>query len=257
MDRTVWARLEFDGTGFVGWQLQPGARTVQGEVEAVLARLCGRPVRVHAAGRTDAGVHALGMAISATVPERWTPETLHRALNALLPPDCWVAAVREVRPGFHARRCALARVYRYRVGTDPAAASPFRRRWEWALGQPLPMDTLRQCAAVLAGRHDFRAFAAHAGGRRNCRCEIRRAEWIARRGNRGADFVVAADRFLHRMVRVLVGTMVEAALGRRPVEDLERLLASTPGMRASPPAPPQGLCFLRAEYPAYWFRLGD
>ena len=257
MDRTVCARLHYDGTHFVGWQLQADGRTVQGEFEAVLERLCGGRVRAHAAGRTDAGVHALGMAVSATVPARWTPEALRRALNALLPPDCWVADVREAQPGFHARKSATGRAYCYRIGTDAEAASPFRRPYEWALGRDLPADALQRGAASLVGPHDFRALAVHTGGKENCRCTIRRARWVRRDGESGWEFEVAADRFLHHMVRMLVGTMVEMALGRRPETDLDRLLTQAEGVRASPPAPACGLYFVAAEYPDRWFRLGD
>lgn len=255
MDRTVCARLQFDGTRFVGWQLQPKGRTVQGEIEAVLARLCGRRIRVHAAGRTDAGVHALGMTVSAAVPARWTPVALQRALNALLPPDCWVAEVRAVRAGFHARKSATGRTYRYRIGCDAAARSPFRRPWEWPLGVPLPLDLLAAGAGMLHGEHDFRALAVQTGDRANCRCAIRTARWEARPGEEGVDFYVAADRFLHHMVRILVATMVDIALGRRPVDDLGRLLRAIPGTRASAPAPAKGLAFMGAEYPDHWFRL--
>ncbi len=257
MDRTVCARLQYDGTRFVGWQLQPHGRTVQGEVEAVLARLCDRPVRAHAAGRTDAGVHALGMAISATVPARWTPDALRRALNALLPDDCWVGEVREVRPGFHARKSATGRAYRYRLGTDDGAHSPFRRPFEWALGRELDGILLADLAGTLAGRHDFRPLAVQTRAKENCWCTIRHAAWQARPGLEGWDFEVAADRFLHHMVRILVGTMVDIALGRRPAAELEGLLAGREGLRASPPAPPQGLYFVSAEYPDHWFDLGS
>jgi tRNA pseudouridine38-40 synthase len=257
MDRTVWARIQFDGTRFAGWQIQPGSRTVQGELESVLRRLCTIPVRVHAAGRTDAGVHALGMAVSTTLPARWTPDALRRAWNALLPDDVWVAEVREVREGFHARLSAEGRAYCYRVGTDDAAASPFRRPFEWALGRDLDGAVLSRCAGVLLGRHDFRALAVHTGLKRNCHCTIRQARWERRPDSVGWEFQVAADRFLHHLVRILVGTMVDVALGRRPARDLEGLLAQDPGIRASPPAPAEGLYFMAADYPDRWFRLGD
>lgn len=257
MDRTVCARLHYDGARFAGWQVQPGCRTVQGEFEQVLGRLTGTSIRVHAAGRTDAGVHALGMAVSAIVPARWTPDALRKALNALLPPDCWVAELREARPGFHARRAATARAYQYLIGTDAAAASPFRRPYEWNLGAPLALEALQRMAARLAGPHDFRAFAVHTGDRLNCRCTIRRAAWHPRPDGRGVAFQVAADRFLHHMVRILVATMVDAARGRRSEEDLPRLLAQHHGVRASPPAPAHGLYFVHAEYPDRWFRLDE
>ncbi|MBS1241799.1 MAG: hypothetical protein H6R40_1226 [Gemmatimonadetes bacterium] len=257
MDRTVCARLQYDGTRFVGWQIQPDGRTVQGEVEAVLTRLCDHPVRVHAAGRTDAGVHALGMAISATVPARWTPKPLHRAMNALLPADCWVVEVREARPGFHARKSASGRAYCYRIGTDAGSRSPFRAPFEWALGHELDAEVLAAAAGRVAGCHDFRAFAVHTGLKENCRCTVRRAAWEARPGAEGWQLSIRADRFLHHMVRILVGTMAEAALGRRPEEDIGRLLAGDPLVRASPPAPAQGLYFVEAEYPEHWVHLGN
>jgi tRNA pseudouridine38-40 synthase len=257
MDRTIFARLQYDGSRFAGWQIQPDARTVQGEIEAVLLRLLGHPVRVHAAGRTDAGVHALGMAVSAIVPARWTPDALGRAMNALLPSDCRVAETREARSGFHARYSATGRRYAYRVGFDADAKSPFRRPFEWALDPAPERATLERMARGLHGTHDFRALAVHTGERENCRCTIRQAEWVPRIQDRGVEFHVAADRFLHHLVRILVATMIDAALGRRPEGDLASLLGQAPGVRASPPAPAHGLYFVRAEYPEHWFRLDE
>jgi tRNA pseudouridine38-40 synthase len=197
------------------------------------------------------------MAVSATVPARWAPDALRRALNALLPPDCWVVDVREVQSGFHARKSATSRAYRYRVGTDPAARSPFRHPFEWALARDLDGEVLRQAAAAVIGAHDFRAFAVGTADKENCRCSVRRAEWQPRPEGAGWEFAVEADRFLHHLVRILVGTMVDAALGRRPVGDMARLLDGDPATRASPPAPPNGLYFVEATYPDRWFRLGD
>ena len=257
MDRTVCARIHYDGRGFAGWQIQPSGRTVQGELEGVLGRLCGAPIRAHAAGRTDAGVHALGMAVSAVVPAKWTPVALQDALNSLLPEDIWVERLDEARQGFHARRSASGRSYCYRIGTDAAARSPFRRPYEWVVGRGLDAEVLTALGSTLAGGHDFRALAVHTSLKRNCRCEIRRARWERREGNRGWEFQVAADRFLHHMVRILVGTMVDAATGRRSPEDLVRLLKQDPGVRASPPAPAQGLYFVAADYSDHWFHLGE
>jgi tRNA pseudouridine38-40 synthase len=257
MDRTIFARLHYDGTRFAGWQIQPDARTVQGEIEAVLLRLLDHPVRVHAAGRTDAGVHALGMAVSAIVPARWTPDALRRSVNALLPPDCWVSEVREARRGFHARYAATGRRYAYRVGADADAKSPFRRPFEWALEPAPAREVLDRMATILLGTHDFRALAVQTGELENCRCTIRQAQWVPRIQDRGVEFHVAADRYLQHMVRILVATKVDAALGRRPESDLASLLGQVPGVRASAPAPPHGLYFVRAEYPDHWFRLDE
>jgi len=249
MSRTFLATLHFDGTAFVGWQRQSAGRSVQAEFEQVLERLFGRRTAAHAAGRTDAGVHAIGLPISFPAPIKWTPDALRRALNALLPNDCWVASVRTMQTGFHARRSALARRYRYVIGTDDGAASPFRRPFEWALGRPLDDAALGAAASLFRGEHDFRAFAAKGEPKPHYDCTVTTATWEPREGNRGVTFHVEANRFLHHMVRMMVGTMVDVGLGRRPVADVERLLDRRDNQETSPPAPPQGLYFVAAAYP--------
>ena len=186
-------------------------------------------------------------------------ETARRALNALLPRDCWVARVRQVHAGFHARKSALGREYRYDVGVDAAGMSPFRRPYEWALGRPLDVNAMRTAAAGLLGEHDFRAFAAKGEPKPHYDCRLRMAEWRERVGAVGYSFHVAADRFLHHMVRMLVGTMVDIGLGRRPLADMSDLLARADNSETSPPAPPEGLYFVSAVYPAEAFddRPGD
>ncbi|HEX3276384.1 MAG TPA: tRNA pseudouridine(38-40) synthase TruA [Gemmatimonadales bacterium] len=250
MSRTFLATLQFDGTGFVGWQRQPAGRSVQAEFESVLARLFGRPASAHAAGRTDAGVHATGLGVSFLAPARWGAVPLQRALNALLPRQCWVERVDEMHPGFHARKSALSRRYRYDIGTDAAAASPFRRPFEWALGRPLDLAALRGAATLLHGTHDFQAFAAKGPPKPHYHCRLGLARWELRPAGAGVSFEVEADRFLHHMVRMLVGTMVDVGLGRRPLSDIDMLLGSGDNQRTSPPAPAEGLYFIRASYPA-------
>jgi tRNA pseudouridine38-40 synthase len=249
MSRTFLATLHFDGTGFVGWQRQAAGRSVQAEFERVLERLFTRRAVAHAAGRTDAGVHAIGLAVSFSSPATWTAAALRRALNALLPGDCWVEAVLPMEPGFHARKSALSRRYRYDIGTDDAAASPFRRRYEWALGRPLDTGALRAAATLLLGEHDFRSFAVRGAPKPHYRCRLSHAAWEIRSEGRGVSFHVEADRFLHHMVRMLVGTMVDVGLERRPLADIEMLLERGDNAETSPPAPPQGLYFVAAAYP--------
>jgi tRNA pseudouridine38-40 synthase len=253
MSRTFLAELQFDGGRYLGWQRQASGRTVQAEFESVLERLAGRRVVAHGAGRTDAGVHALGMGVSFSLPAKWEADTARRALNALLPRDCWVARVRSVQAGFHARKSALGREYRYDVGTDQASMSPFRRPYEWALGRPLDLALMRQASAALLGEHDFRAFAAKGEPKPHYQCTVRTAEWRDRGAAAGCSFHVAADRFLHHMVRMLVGTMVDIGLGRRAVEEMTALLARPDNSETSPPAPPEGLYFVSAAYPAEAF----
>ncbi len=249
MTRTFLTLLQFDGRQYVGWQRQRVGRSVQGQVEAVLERLTGAPVGAVAAGRTDAGVHAEALGVSFALPDRWNPEAVRRAMNALLPDDCWVAAVHEMSPAFHARRSALARRYRYAVGTDEAAASPFRRHTEWALCRPLDRTAMNAAAAVIRGEHSFEAFSVRGQVKPHYRCRIRLAEWRERPAGRGAEFRIEADRFLHHMVRMLVGTMVDIGLGRRGIEDVSRLLVRRDNFDTSPPAPAEGLYFVAAVYP--------
>jgi tRNA pseudouridine38-40 synthase len=252
--RPFLAVLHYDGAQFVGWQRQPRGRTVQAELEDVLARLFGRKTTVMGAGRTDTGVHALGQGAGFSAPERWSADVsgLRRALNALSPRDIWVERLHAMRPGFHARRSATARRYRYVIGTDEAARSPFRRPYEWALGGGRSLDAalLAQAADALLGEHDFRGLAAAGAARSDYRCRVALARWAPRADGAGVTFTIEADRFVHRMVRFLVGVMVHVALGKRPPSDLLRLLAATDNQAASPPAPPQGLYLEAVRYPA-------
>ncbi|MEO8202100.1 MAG: tRNA pseudouridine(38-40) synthase TruA, partial [Gemmatimonadota bacterium] len=250
MSRTFLMLLHYDGGGFVGWQRQSIGRTIQGEIEAVLGRICDQKISAHAAGRTDAGVHSMGMGVSVVVPDRWSPISLRRAVNALLPEDCWIEQVLEMVPEFHARKSAKSRRYQYLVGTDDAASSPFRRPFEWALSRDLDLAAMGQAACAILGTHDFQAFAAKGTPKPHYRCSVHLAEWEIRPEQAGLRFDIAADRFLHHMVRMLVGTMVDIGLARRPVSDMIDLLARTDNDATSPPAPPQGLYFISAEYPA-------
>ena len=250
MPRTLQLVLHYDGAGFAGWQRQPVARTVQGEIEAALARLCGESVRVTGAGRTDAGVHARGQAAGIRVPDRWTAATLRRALNGVLPHDVWVAAAYEMRDEFHARFDATARRYAYYVGTDEAAASPFRRGRELVFRRTLDVGQLHAAAAAIVGEHTFRAFAVKgtAPEEDHHRCIVAEASWRTRDG--GLVFHVEANRFLHHMVRFLVGTMLDVASGRRTPEDMPRLLAAADNAEVSPPAAPHALFLDAVRYPA-------
>lgn len=240
--------LHYDGGGFAGWQFQPGERTVQGELETALSRLLGgRTARVTAAGRTDRGVHATGQVAGVVVPAKWSASELRRALNAVLPNDIWIADAGEAGNAFHARYDAVARGYVYRLGTTDVSRSPFLRRWCWPLGEPVPLDALNEAAAAVVGDHSFRAFAKAGQPERGERCIVLRSMWRDWAPG-GIAFHVVANRFLHHMVRYLVGTMVDVARGRRPPGDMAALLDGEPGMETSPPAPPEGLFLTRVYY---------
>jgi tRNA pseudouridine38-40 synthase len=176
-------------------------------------------------------------------------------MNALLPRDCFVSAIREVRTGFQARRCAVERRYRYLIGTDGGSRSPFRHPFEWALGSPLDLVLLDAGARRIEGEHDFEGFSVRRSKRPHTRCQVRDARWTARPEGIGVTFEIRANRFLHHMVRMLVGTMVDVALDRRPLDDIDRLLARASGVTTSPPAPASGLYFVTAVYPDEWFAL--
>ena len=249
-ERTVQLVLHYDGSGFSGWQRQPEQRTVQGVIEQALERLCGQPTAALGSGRTDAGVHARGQAVGVRVSEKWTPDALRRALNAILPEDVWVAAAHEMRPEFHARYSATARRYSYYVGTDDDAHSPFRRRTEFPFEFPIDRAALEAAAESLVGKHSFRAFAVKGTAPESDEhhCDVRVAQWEDRPG--GMVFVIEANRFLHHMVRFLVGTMLDVASRRRPLSDVPKLLSAADNQDVSPPAPANALFLDAVHYPA-------
>ena len=249
LSRTVQLVLHYDGAAFSGWQRQPGERTVQGVLEDTVARLCGTRIPVIGAGRTDAGVHARGQAAGLRVPEKWSGQALRRSMNAILPDDVWVAAAFEMRDEFHPRYSAISRSYSYFVGTDDLASSPFRRTHELVWRKPLDPKRLEDAANAILGRSCFRAFAVKgtAPERDTHHCTVTRAVWQGREG--GLVFEITADRFLHHMVRFLVGTMLEIGEGRREVEVMKELLESADNSEVSQPAPPHALFLERVEYP--------
>jgi len=240
--------LQYDGSGFHGWQVQKRQRTVQGELESALERLTGERRPVTGSGRTDQGVHATGQVAAVDVPARWSATELQRALNAVLPRDVWVSDVEQAHPRFHPRYDARRRTYTYRLGTSPQSRSPFHHKWCWALDARIEPDLLTAAARPLPGDHSFVSFAKTGQPQRGDRCIVQSAEWSAW-APLGLEFVITANRYLHHMVRYLVGTMVEIARGRRPLDHMAALLQpGRSGLVTSPPAPPQGLFLSHVEY---------
>jgi len=249
LSRSVQLVLHYDGSRFSGWQRQPGERTVQGDLEAAVSKLCGAPITVVGAGRTDAGVHARGQAAGVRVPDKWSALALRRSMNAILPDDVWIAAAFEMRDDFHPRYSAVSRSYSYYVGTDDFASSPFRRTTELVWKKPLELKRLAAAASSIEGEHCFRAFAVKgtAPEKDDHRCTVSRAAWRERDG--GLVFEIQADRFLHHMVRFLVGTMLEIGEGRREPGAIAELLTQEDNSKVAQPAPPHGLFLERVEYP--------
>jgi tRNA pseudouridine38-40 synthase len=233
-------RLEYDGRPFAGWAEQPGRRTVAGDLRAALETVLRRPVALTAAGRTDRGVHATGQVVSYPGP---LPPL--RSLNAVLPREIAVPAADAMPPGFSARHDARSRTYRYRI-TTRQARSPFevgRALW-WR--HPVDDGALHACAAALAGQHDFTAFTPTETQHVFFHRTVLRAAW--RRAGDELEFEIEADAFLRSMNRVLVGTMLEVAGGRRSMADFIGLLGGAPRSAAGPTAPAHGLYLVAVGY---------
>lgn len=246
--RVVAAVLEYDGTGFAGFQYQPGGRTVQGELEAALRQVTQEWVRVAGAGRTDAGVHALGQVASFRTATRLDAPALRRALNAVLPPDVAVRRCAEAPEGFHARFSALSREYFYRIINRPVRPAIDRER---AHHVALPLDEAAMDVAcrLLVGRHDFASFSG--AGRREGTVRTVLHAGCRREGDE-IYVEVAAGAFLPHMVRNIVGTLIWLGTGKLDLPAFARILAGGRRSLAGPTAPPQGLYLARVNYGNEW-----
>lgn len=241
---TVRLDIEYDGGAFKGWARQPGLRTVQGELETALATVLREPVELTVAGRTDTGVHALGQVASFNTAAP-PPEDLMRRLNGIGPDDAAVTAARVVADGFDARRDAKARSYRYRLLARPAP-SPFERGKSLWWPHRIDNEALQACATALVGTHDFTAFTPTQTDHVRFERDILAASWD-QEGDI-LNFHITADAFMRNMVRVLVGTQLEVASGRRTVESFIQLLSGAPRTSAGDTAPPHGLYLESVAY---------
>lgn len=248
------ATIEYDGTGFHGSQLQPDVRTVQGELETALSKLLDCAVRVDLSGRTDTGVHAAAQEIAFTSPKPWEATELRRALRAILPDDVGVASVSETDAEFHPRFDATARRYEYLL-TQSVDGGVFMRDRAWITAHAGTVDQLTALADRFVGERSFEAFAKAGQPERGTRCRIESATWTQARPDL-LRFEIIADRFLHHMVRYIVGTSIEIASGARPASDLEALLENRKASRAVFPAPPAGLYLTGVQYKGVWNRVG-
>lgn len=263
MPRVLKLTLAYDGTAYVGWQRQAEGVSIQGLIEEALARLEGAPVVVHGAGRTDAGVHALGQVASARVTAAHEAAVIRRALNAVLPGDVRVTAVEEAAPDFHARYSALGKLYEYRIWQGDVQP-PFARAWSWHVARPLDADAMDRAARRLEGRHDFSAFQSAGSAVTSAVRTVTRArvdvrepsadtagEAGAEAGGRGRLLVVRleADGFLRHMVRAIVGTLVEVGERRRDESAMAALLDSRARAASGATAPAHGLVLVAVRYP--------
>ena len=241
--------LAYRGTRYAGWQRQENALAVQQVLEEGLARVLGAPVRVVGASRTDAGVHARGQVVSLDAPEAATARALVHGVDAHLPEDVRVLAAAPAPPGFHARKHAAGKEYRYHL-RRVAVLSPLDAETAVRVSPRIDVAALRAAAAMLPGRHDFTAFARTGGSATHPFRRIDAAEWLAE--GDALVFRVVGEGFLRGMVRALVGTMLEVGRGRRDPASFGALLAGRPRAEAGPNAPAHGLVLERVDYPAEW-----
>lgn len=243
MQRNIRLRLEYDGTDFKGWQVQPDQRTVQGTLETCLSSLLGHPTRAMGAGRTDAGVHALGQVANFSTFNPLPLQRIAAALNSTLPPDVVVLDADEVSPTFHARRSATRRTYLYRIAYRRRAIG---RGQAWHLRSRLNIDAMRSAAILTLGHHDFTSFCVASSERENRICRVFECKLA------GIDDAVhveiSADRFLRSMVRGIVGTLVQVGRGKRAPEAIDAILRARDRQCAGPNAPPEGLFLKEVSY---------
>lgn len=279
--------LAYDGSGFHGWQVQPGLRTVQGTLAEALERLTGERVLPQGSGRTDAGVHALAQVVSVRLEAPVPAANLQRALNRILPAGIRVLAAEEVAHSFHARHSARSKTYEYRIFErrirpapgEPAVeriCSPFLAPYAWDCRWPLSLSAMGEAAALLLGTHDFTSMAASdpdrsqrdpdedAGSHRPTKINpvktITRAEWARERVSAGEAllvFRIAGSGFLHHMVRNIVGTLVEVGRGSLEPADVMRILEARDRMAAGPTAPARGLYLVEVVYDAAEARVQE
>lgn len=236
-------QVEYDGTDFAGWQLQPNARSVQGTLEQALERLFGRRMRVHGAGRTDAGVHALGQMAHFDMETHLDANTLRRALNAELPPDVSIRGARETETDLHSRFSASSRAYVYTVAHERVS---LERRQQWIVYPVVDHVHIREAVRCLAGTHDFTAFSKYTPAQQHHYCHVFESGWDA--GERISHFRIRANRFLQGMVRCIVGGLIQVGRGRMTPEQFSGILASHDRSRAPMLAPPHGLVLTDVRY---------
>ncbi len=242
--------VAYDGSDFGGWQLQPSVPTVQGELERVLSvvHACGpERVRVVGSGRTDTGVHAIGQVATYYPPNPRDPREVLNALNARLPSSVRVLDLAVMPAAFHPCRSALGKIYRYRI-INRRLVLPFETRWAWSLWRELDLEAMRVAAARLTGRHDFASFTK-TGGKSVTTIRTIRRFTVGRSDDGVLEFEVEADGFLYRMVRNLVGFLVDVGRSHRCVEEIPAILASRDRAQAGVAAPAEGLCLVQVLYP--------
>ena len=241
--RNIRLLIEYDGTEYCGWQRQEGVRTIQGEMESALFKLVREQIHVIGAGRTDAGVHARGQVANFRTESALQLYEFKNGLNSLLPDDIVIHEADEVPLEFHARQGAKERTYSYRITRRPVA---LLRNFAWYVKYDVKVDLMRRAAAAILGEHDFGSFCKSAAAVDHHRCTVSAAIWEM--NGDMLSFTVRADRFLHGMVRALVGTMVDVGRGYIGLEDFLKILEMKDRTEAGMAAPAKGLVLESVSY---------
>lgn len=244
--RNIRLTVEYDGTGYSGWQKQPLATTLQGTLEEKLTQICGHPVELLVAGRTDAGVHALGQTANFETSSPMPVSRIRQVLNQLLPHDLKIVEAREVHQNFHSTYHAKARLYRY-VIRNTKDYTVFDRHYYYHLRKPLDVTDMRKAARLLLGTHDFSAFRGVLGRRANPRRTLLKIN-VKKKGN-NVVLEYLGESFLHQMIRILSGTLLYVGLGKFKPKDLLEILKSKDRRKAGPTLPPTGLFLVKVFYP--------
>jgi len=244
-EKNIKLEIQYDGTEFAGWQYQPDERTVQNEIEKAIANVAGRTVKLYGAGRTDAGVHALGQVANFKIEHRLSPERFSEAINFYLPKTIYIKKSWLVPDDFNARKSAKSRHYRYIIGLERSALY-FKYRWEY--GFHLDINRMNRMANIILGWHDFSSLCTVSSLKENNECYIISAEWT--KDNEALYFDIRANRFLHSMVRSLVGLMTEG--GRQKdyltLENFQNIIKSGDHTKIRMIAPAKGLYLVDIEY---------
>ena len=244
--RNIKLLIEYDGTNYLGWQVQARGLTIQGMIEEKLKLLTGEGVHLIGSGRTDAGAHAIGQVAHFKVQNRMDVGTIQKALNSLLPPDIVIKKVEEVEENFHARKQARSKIYEYRILNLPIR-SVFHREYAWHIPQKLDWEEVKKATQKLVGEHDFSSFRSTGTPTKTAVRKVFRAEWGKGRGGL-IRFEIEASGFLKQMVRAIVGTLVEVGKGKISSEEFQRILESKDRKEAGPTAPAHGLFLKEVKY---------
>jgi tRNA pseudouridine38-40 synthase len=246
MMRNIKLLIEYDGTNYLGWQVQPNGPTIQGILEEKLGLLTGKPIQLFGSGRTDSGVHALGQVAHFKTESQMDIRSMQRALNSLLPHDIVIRNIEEVDECFHARKHSKSKIYEYRI-LNRNIRSAFHRGYVWHIPQKLNLTEMKKATKILIGEHDFSAFRTVGSSTRTTVRRVIRAEW--KRGREGfIRFEIEANGFLKQMVRSIIGTLVEVGKGRTNAVEFQRILESKDRRKAGPTAPAQGLFLKEVKY---------